>query len=103
LKKHQHNTKLVLMLPPFNQQGFLPPGIHPATFAEVAARFGTTQHRQNLLDGLKRGLENLRAAGCKTVYLDGSFVTEKLHPNDFDLCWESADVDPVLLEPELLP
>ena len=42
------------------------------------------------------------AAGCRTVYVDGSFVTSKESPNDFDACWEEAGVDPELLDPVLL-
>jgi hypothetical protein len=29
------------MIPPFGEHGYLPPGIHPATVDEVAARFGS--------------------------------------------------------------
>ncbi len=36
------------------------------------------------------------------MYLDGSFVTEKEHPNDFDGCWDPADVVASLLDPVLL-
>jgi hypothetical protein len=36
------------------------------------------------------------------MYLDGSFVTEKIHPNDFDGCWDAANVDVTLLDPVLL-
>lgn len=28
------------MIPPHNESGFLPPGVHPATLAEVEVRFG---------------------------------------------------------------
>ena len=52
--------------------------------------------------GLRAALDNLKAAGCKTVYLDGSFVTSKEVPNDFDACWEEAGVDPAVLDPVLL-
>ena len=55
-----------------------------------------------LLSGLRAALENLRVAGCPIAYVDGSFVTEKEYPNDFDACWEESDVDPFLLDPILL-
>ena len=28
-------------------------------------------------------MRDLRAAGCKRVYIDGSFITTKEHPGDF--------------------
>lgn len=46
-----------------------------------------------LIDGLKVALESLKSAGCTRVYLDGSFVTEKERPGDFDACWDAEDVD----------
>ena len=52
--------------------------------------------------GLRAALENLKSAGCQTVYVDGSFVTRKEFPNDFDACWEEAGVDPSVLDPVLL-
>ena len=55
-----------------------------------------------LLSGLKAATISLRDAGCKTVYIDGSFVTDKNHPGDFDACWEEAGVDPTILDPVLL-
>ncbi len=90
------------MIPSFTDQGLLPQGIHAATWTEITERFGFSEHRQKLLEGLRLGLENLALAGCQTAYLDGSFVTQKPNPNDFDVCWEVAGVNPVLLEPELL-
>ena len=52
--------------------------------------------------GFRTALANLKSAGCRTVYLDGSFVTTKVIPNDYDACWDEDGVDPVLLDPVLL-
>ena len=90
------------MIPAFNSDGNLPTGVHWATWQEFAARFGTTPHRQQLLKGLKSALDSLSKAGCQTVYRDGSFVTKKENPNDFDGCWDLTGVDPSLLDPILL-
>lgn len=45
---------------------------------------------------------SLKRAGCRTAYIDGSFITNKQHPKDFDACWEEDGVDPDLLDPVLL-
>jgi hypothetical protein len=81
------------MVPLFDADGKLPPGIHFCTWEEFVTRFGTTQHRLNLIAGLKIAMVQLRSAGCQTVYVDGSFVTHKLVPGDFDACWEANGVD----------
>lgn len=85
------------MLPNLNDDGNLPPGIHFATWAEIVARFGGGPRRQRLLNGLQKALDVLRTAGCSTVYLDGSFVTSKATPGDYDVAWEPANVDIALL------
>ena len=51
---------------------------------------------------LSAALENLKGAGCRTVYINGSFVTSKDLPNDYDACWEEAGVEPETLDPVLL-
>ena len=89
-------------IPAFSASGLLPPGVHWATWEEVIDRFGTNPWRQHLLTGLRAALENLQVAGCRTVYLDGSFATSKDIPNDYDACWEEAGVDPDVLDPVLL-
>lgn len=91
-----------MTIPPFQEGGNLPPGIHDATWEEIVARFGGTAWRRELLTGLQEALENLRSAGCHRAYVDGSFVTAKDEPADFDACWEVAGVDPDLLDPVLL-
>lgn len=65
-------------------------------------RYATNRRRKQLVDGLRVAIESLHAAGCSRVYLDGSFVTDKEVPGDFDACWEAGSVDPGLLDPVLL-
>ncbi len=89
------------MIPDFDAAGNLPAGIHDTGWNEFATRYGTTAHRRQLLDGLRRALESLRDAGCARAYINGGFVTAKDHPNDFDACWEAANVDPAPLDPAL--
>lgn len=82
--------------------GLLPPGVHMASWEQLHDRFGNTAHRRRLLEGLKKALISLKAAGCLRVYLDGSFVTSKKKPGDFDACWDETGVDPTKLDPVLL-
>jgi hypothetical protein len=89
-------------IPPLADSGNLPEGIHNATWEEIIERFGTNQRRRELLEGLRQALGSLRGAGCRRAYIDGSFVTAKDEPADFDACWEAAGVDPDLLDPVLL-
>lgn len=47
-------------------------------------------------------MKALHKAGCRTVYVDGSFVTDKPAPGDYDICWDPAGVNPALLDPVFL-
>ncbi|HEY5377248.1 MAG TPA: hypothetical protein VIK01_26395, partial [Polyangiaceae bacterium] len=91
------------MLPAFETHGNLPPGIHYAGWAEFSTRFGvSTEQRRYLISGLENGLRDLQSAGCALVFVDGSFVTVKASPNDFDACWDIRGVDPAKLHPVFL-
>jgi hypothetical protein len=90
------------MILEFDERGNLPPGIHHATWNEIVTRYATSVRRRDLLDGLLDALRSLKGAGCTTAYLDGSLVTSKDHPGDFDACWESSGVILNRLDPELL-
>ena len=90
------------MIPSLDERGNLPPGIHPATWDEIVERYATNERRGQLMNGLRAAIEWLHAAGCSRVYLDGSFVTDKEVPGDFDVRWEAGSVDPGLLDPVLL-
>lgn len=81
------------MIPEFTAGGLLPRGIHSATLDEVRERFGGNAKREQLLTGLVEALRLLKAAGCRRVYINGSFVTAKEQPNDVDVCWDIEGVD----------
>jgi hypothetical protein len=89
-------------IPPLNEHGLLPPGIHDYTRAEILEVFGQNRwvadeasetrrevlcpHRRRLFDRLEAYLGELRRTGMPVVVLvDGSFVTAKPDPNDVDL------------------
>lgn len=73
------------MLPRFNDDGYLPPGIHGATLEEIAARFGhESELRQAQMQSLRWLVDLARRAGVRRIVVNGSFVTDKLEPNDVD-------------------
>lgn len=90
------------MIPEFRRDGQLPSGLHPADWPEFQRRFGQTPRRQTLLTGLFQAGRLLKLAGCRTLYIDGSFVTAKLEPGDFDACWDVSGVDLAILAPIFL-
>jgi hypothetical protein len=90
------------VIPDLDKEGKLPPGVHVGTWEELTAMFGTTAHRAALIDGLYRAAMALKDAGCKTLYIDGSFVTTKETPSDFDGCWDPSGVDSRKLDSVLL-
>ncbi|MBD2604309.1 hypothetical protein H6G81_07120 [Scytonema hofmannii FACHB-248] len=86
------------MIPEFDENGNLPPGVHFCEWEEFQERFGINLTRQRMINGLELAMTQLKAAGCTKIYIDGSFVTNKLKPGDFDACWEDSGVDIDYLE-----
>lgn len=80
----------------------LPIGTHIATMADIQAAFATNPGRRTLFKGLAAAMQSLSSAGCRTVYLDGSFVSAKPNPQDYDACWDPDGVDVELLDPVFL-
>jgi hypothetical protein len=73
-----------------NHQPLFSPGLHTVSEGDLAVKlvhaFSGSRTRSALLDGLREFLEGLRSAGIVfEVWLDGSFCTDKLDPNDIDL------------------
>ena len=85
-------------LPNFDSNGNLPAGIHNCTWGEVKEKLAFNPRRQELLSGLMRACEILKQVGCKTIYIDGSYATNKEFPGDFDVCWKKDNVDLKLLQ-----
>ena len=77
----------------------LPTGEHEATLGEIESVFAINEHRKKLFNGFKAAIAVFKLAGCKTIFLDGSFVTDKEKPEDYDTCWSSYGVDLNKLDP----
>lgn len=97
MTRRKHNDNIV-SLPLFDERGNLPPGIHWTSWVTFKTRFGESPYRRRLLEGLRAALLELKNAGCQTAYIDGSFVTAKEKPGDFDGCWDPKGVDMDRLE-----
>jgi hypothetical protein len=74
------------MLPPFDDYGNLPQGIHRCSIAELVTRFGSgSEEREAEISELVQFIEAAKAAGVRRLLVNGSFVTGKLSPNDVDV------------------
>jgi hypothetical protein len=86
------------MIPPFNESGYLPPGIHPATLDEINARFGRlSELRRAEMESIRWMVALAVRAGIQRIILNGSFVTDIIEPNDVDCVLLAAEnsSDPV--------
>jgi hypothetical protein len=73
------------MIPHFDDRGYLPPGLHPATLDEVEARFGRhTALRRDQMESLRWLVDAARRAGVSRLVVNGSFTTGTREPNDVD-------------------
>lgn len=93
------------MIPESNENGELPPGEHPATLDEIAIRYATNPTRTSQFEGLERAARALAAAACPTLWLNGSYITDKVEPGDYDATFAAEPIDWIslgLAEPELL-
>ncbi len=75
------------MLPEFNQNGDLPPGVYPIDLDEAIRRFGNgNPQRQAVTDRLRRIYDLAQRTGAVQQFLVfGSYVTDKSAPNDVDI------------------
>lgn len=87
------------MIPDFDPAtGYLPQGEHAANWSDVIARFAWNTHRQHLVSGLCRLARALRDERCRLFLLDGSFVTRKEFPGDFDACCDYTGMSAIALK-----
>lgn len=83
------------MLPAFDDFGLLPPGDYRLTLDELKQSMlvtGPDDHREpwdaewrgHLVENLGVLVQDLWAADIVDIFIDGSFVEDKAHPNDID-------------------
>ena len=73
-----------------NNNGVLEPGLHKITFGEFyetfVEKFPSSQRRKEIFDSLFELVKSLTTEyEIYEVWVDGSFVTEKINPNDIDI------------------
>ncbi len=74
----------------FKDDGNLNPGIHKYTFAKFEKQFVldfiTSETRLNIYENFRKWFEQLlKISAPKYMWLNGSFLTKKINPNDLDL------------------
>lgn len=73
------------MIPPFDDFGYLPPGVHPATLTEIEERFGCqSELRRVQMESVRWMVDLAVRAGVERIILNGSFTTDIMEPNDVD-------------------
>lgn len=81
------SAALESQIPAFTATGFLPPGIHPASWDAFCARYGWNAKRIELLKGMHHAIRMLLENDVVDLYVGGSFVTTKDQPDDFDIAY----------------
>ena len=85
----------MLPLPAFTAEGLLPPGDYPLTLDElrcsslvtgpgVGSEHWNTRWRGQLVDNLVKLARQLWQVNVTEIFVEGSFVEDKDHPNDID-------------------
>jgi hypothetical protein len=78
------------MIPDFyiyDNIGYLPEGLHNAKWLEFKEKFDFSFKRKKILSGILSFGRLIKQAGGKKIYIDGSFVTNKKIPKDWDGCY----------------
>jgi hypothetical protein len=88
-------------LPEFRDDGWLPEGHHACSWEEVVAKFGghPGSQRERVLRGLLDWRDRARDKGVSGwLVLNGSFVSAKENPSDFDTIFVFDDEASELME-----
>ena len=93
-------------LPEFNEFGDLPEGVYRASFSEVIARFGTGSAQREAVTARLGRIHDLavETGALDRLILFGSYVSDKLAPNDVDVILVMQDdFRPDRCSPDALP
>lgn len=93
----------IFMVPEYRPDGFLPIGIWSSSLEEIKERYTYNIFRKTLFNKLLVLIDDLKRIKCNRIYIDGSFITTKLKPNDIDVCWEEGTGSNYNLEKGGLP
>lgn len=73
-------------IPALQENGFLPPGLHPADLDEIWERFGrTSEQRRGLFKRLQVFVDAARYVKALRMFIARSYVTAKANPGDVDI------------------
>jgi hypothetical protein len=74
-------------LPDFNEIGDLPQGVYHVTFTEVIAHFGAGSPQRGEVTARLQRIHSLalETRGLDRLIVFGSYVTDKVEPNDVDV------------------
>ncbi len=83
-----------MIIPHFNDKGVLPPGDYQVTVDDIRNSYLVTgaamksswdvNWRKRLVNNLEKLVKQLWNIGIERIFINGSFVEEKDHPNDID-------------------
>lgn len=93
-----------MALPAFREDGWLPEGHYAAAWQEVTLRFGGEpgSRRSSILSSLLQWRDAVQYKGMAgLVILDGSFVSSKEAPGDFDLVFSYDAATEVLMRTDM--
>lgn len=63
------------------------------TIDEFKKEFGYNAGRRSKIITLIKIIKIIRSFNCQSVYIGGSFITTKEHPNDMDVCFDFRGID----------
>ncbi len=84
-----------------SETGYLPCGLHRMPIRDFEKLFGWNEWRRFLLMGLSKAFHQLEAAGCRQLIVDGSFVSAKEAPHDWDAAYDTQGMRMEALDPVL--
>lgn len=89
----------------FNNKGLLDPGLHLCDMNDFATMFNsdfvTSQSRANIFNELLSFLQNIITMyNLYEVWVDGSYVTNKVNPNDVDIVLYFEVLDYIKIQPQ---
>lgn len=67
--------------------GLLIPGEHKLALVDFEKTFVYNDRRRKIYSGFLKLIDIFNQIGCTHIYADGSYVTQKPHPGDIDVCW----------------